>query len=851
MKSKTFLIVALFVFSAAAWGGRASAQAAKGGALRFLHALPGGPAVDVFVDNVLAARGLNFSSATRYLNVAAGDHTVTVTGTGTGSAPAGTALLTATLSITPDKDHQLIVVGGTAQKPEALVFPQDLGPVAAGNARLSAVHAIKDAPPIDIVRGDGGPLIQGLKYGQNYGEFDLPASGAELAIVPAGGDLSGAIIKATPIGIAAGTHNTLVALGTVEGSVKPSYLLLTAPTASNAATDVLVRFVHAVSGANPVDVYVNGKLTVPALAEGVFSEHLALAAGDALVEFRKAGDAATAAAFSSQTLTLDSTKSNVLTVVLNGDASAPVLVSINDNVATLDANRARINIVNLAGGALTFSLDNKALVSNVANGAAPQSSEISKGVYSFVAVVGDQNVTGNLTVNGGTISDLIVVGTASAPKLILATTGLSEAPGSAPTATAPGAGENTAVAAAPTGTLAPNASTARATTNAPTQPAASTATAPVPTIGVTPRPNVQAGITGTVITNEGVNLKVREYPRTDAKTLSLLPTGTVVRILGVKGPGSKTTTPAPTALKIPTPTLVAALRADIWLFIEAPVPEGGTVTGWGNAEFLDVVNNGRPISRTNIDLLLAFPQIAEDRFGEFNNASVTPIAGDDKRTIGTITTEVGTNVQLRRTPNVKGESLALIPSGGIVFILGKTNVPLTGNVGEPKSATWFNAQYDVEGSSITGWMSADFVKLSTKYNSKPVDVKDVPTVTEIVPGGIRGNATQVALPTAQGIVATVVLLDSGANLQLRRDPTVTAESLGLVPGNSQVDVLGRNGAGSWIQVRFNGNTGWVSSSFVKITRNGRAYAIKDLKIVNGEKDTFGTTTPTGTPVGAG
>ncbi len=849
MKSKTFLIVALFMFSAAAWGGRASAQAAKGGALRFLHALPGGPAVDVFVDNILAARGLNFSGATRYLNVAAGDHAITVTATGAGSAPAGTALLTATLSITPDKDHQLIVVGGTAQKPEALVFPQDLGPVAAGNARLSAVHAIKDAPPIDIVRGDGGPLIQGLKYGQNYGEFDLPASGAELAIVPAGGDLSGAIVKATPIGIAAGTHNTLVALGTVEGSVKPNYLLLTAPTASNAATDVLVRFVHAVSGAAPVDVYVNGKLTVPALAEGAFSEHLALAAGDAQIEFRTAGAAASAAAFGSQTLTLDSTKSKALTVVLNGEPTAPALVSINDNVATLDANRARVNVVNLAGGALTFSLDNKALVSNAANGAAPQSSEVSKGVYGFVAAVGDQNVTGNLTVNGGTISDLIVAGAASAPKLILATTGLSEAPGSAPTATAPGAAESTAVAVAPTGTTA--ASTPRATTNAPAQPAASTATAPVPTIGVSPRPNVQVGITGTVITNEGVNLKVREYPRTDAKTLSLLPAGTVVRVLGVKGPGSKTTTPAPTASKIPTPTLVATLRADIWLFIEAPVPEGGTVTGWGNAEFLDLVNNGRPISRTNIDLLLAFPQIPEDRFGEFNNASATPIAGDDKRTIGTITTDVGTNVQLRRTPNVKGESLALIPSGGIVFILGKTTVALTGNVGEPKSTIWFNAQYDVEGSSITGWMSADFVKLSTKYNGKPVDVKDVPTVTEIVPGGIRGNATQVALPTVQGIVATVILLESGANLQLRRDPTATAESLGLVPGNSQVDVLGRNGAGSWIQVSFNGNTGWVSSSFVKVTRNGRAYSIKDLKIVNGEPDTFGTTTPTTTPVGAG
>jgi len=64
-------------------------------------------------------------------------------------------------------------------------------------------------------------------------------------------------------------------------------------------------------------------------------------------------------------------------------------------------------------------------------------------------------------------------------------------------------------------------------------------------------------------------------------------------------------------------------------------------------------------------------------------------------------------------------------------------------------------------------------------------------------------------------------------------------------------VLGRNGAGSWIQVRFNGLTGWASASFLKITKSGRTFPIKDLKVTNGDKDTFGTVTPTITPVGAG
>src|SRR5258708_17682056 len=171
---------------------------------------------------------------------------------------------------------QTIIVQGTIAAVELGVYEDDLGPLAVGNTRLTAIHAIQDAPAIDILKSDNSPLIQSLKYGAPYGGFDIPASALGVLAVPAGGDPSGSLVKDT-LPLVAGTHNVFVVLGTVKGTVKPSYLLLTAATdADSPANASWVSFVHAASGAQAVDVYVGDKLVAPGLAFGNATPHVPL-----------------------------------------------------------------------------------------------------------------------------------------------------------------------------------------------------------------------------------------------------------------------------------------------------------------------------------------------------------------------------------------------------------------------------------------------------------------------------------------------------------------------------------------------------------------------------------------------
>ncbi len=841
IKQRFALFAALVALSLSAFAGHVSAQANASGKLRFVHALPGGPAVDVFVDNLLAARGLEYANATRYMNVKNGDHVVAVMPVGTGSKPSGTPILNAKVTVSADKPAQLVVIQGTADKPAAGIYDQDLGPLAPGNTRLTAVHAVSDGPTIDILRADdSSPLVQGLKYGDPYGSFDIPAAAPDVVIVPAGGKADGALLKAQGVPLVAGTHNTLIALGTASGNVKLSYLLLTAPTDANSVTDGLLRFVNAISG-KAVDVYVDGKLIAPNLAFGTATEHIPFPTTTAEIEVRQAGDAASTQPLGTGQLSADGAIVKAQTVVIYQNA-AGTLATQNyvDDTAKADPTKARLNIINQIGGTAAITLNGKAVEGGRQPGQASKSVEVSSGAYRFEAAIPDVNtsVKGVLALNGGTLTDLVLVGDQNASQLVVATTSLAEQPGSAPLSLNPDAvpvassGNATAPAVAQNATEAP-AATEPPATLVPTQP----------------KPTTLPGIIGVVETNSNVNLKLREYPRTDARTLALVPSQSTVIVKGVRLPVNRTGTPAPVGTKQPTPTLVATSRADIWLFVAWQTPDGGTVTGWTLAVYLSLTKDGRPIRNDNVSELLAFPEIPETTPGEMTNTNVTPIALDTNRVMGTVQTNAGTNAQLRRTPGVDGESLALVPTGGTVTVISRTDVKLSGLVGEPKSPTWFFVQFDVEGSSVFGWMSADFLKLARR--NKPVDVKDIPVATEITRGYITGQATAVLPPPKAGLIATVINVNNGANLQFRRDPNANAESLGLIPTGTELDVLGRNGGGSWLQVTYQANTGWVNAAFVKVTKAGKAVSIGDIKITNGDKDTFGTTTPTLTPAAAG
>jgi len=204
---------------------------------------------------------------------------------------------------------------------------------------------------------------------------------------------------------------------------------------------------------------------------------------------------------------------------------------------------------------------------------------------------------------------------------------------------------------------------------------------------------------------------------------------------------------------------------------------------------------------------------------------------------GKVTTAAGVNAQLRRTPDVLGESLALIPSGTIVTVLGQTTSNATPIVGSPVTPTWYFVRYDVGGSSIFGWVSGD--RLYITYRNQPAPTGIVPTQATITRGYIQGNSvTQIAPTAPAGLVATVANLAPGANLQVRAQPNINGATIDKVQNGTILPALGRNGDGSWVQVQDQGQPGWINSGFMFLTHSGSPVSIGLLRITNGDPDTF-------------
>ena len=88
----------------------------------------------------------------------------------------------------------------------------------------------------------------------------------------------------------------------------------------------------------------------------------------------------------------------------------------------------------------------------------------------------------------------------------------------------------------------------------------------------------------------------------------------------------------------------------------------------------------------------------------------------------------------------------------------------------------------------------------TAAPSATTAVVDTPAVTD-TPAGAATATT-----TTQGDLFVLVV---AANV--RAAPSADSELLGTIDGGSSADVIGRNEAGDWLAISFNGVTGWVST----------------------------------------
>ncbi len=851
------------------FGGGAHAQTPMA-RVRFLHAMPGATSVDVYMDGVLAASNLAYGSATPHLNVEGGEHLVALKVAGSGAdAP---SLLEVNVPLVPSLAFT-VVAQGQPEAPEAVLYEDILDEIAPGFARVMAINAIADSPALDILDAQGGPLVQGVNYGVQFGTININTRIQDIVFVPAGGALESALAQLFAVPLRSGILYTFVAMGTLEGAVPPSVLMLETPV-NGAAGSVRVQFANGSPDVEAVDVYMDDTLIAPGLRSGDLSGHVALPVGEYTLAVRKVG----AAAADEPLLTADVSLNEddpALTIALLGEENNGTLAvqTISDPLADVPAGQARVHVINAVPGA-TVSVqmaDGTVLAAAQADvSGAPM--DIAAGNYTVLVNVQGGESPVDLAVPqkpfvGGTYYTILVFGGGELAVPMDARvrgTAVNVELGSLPQV---GGAAMAAAPPAPTEEALPSAEEAQpapqvATEAAPPMEAQPTQAAPAPAPTETelvaqpttetelvaapppqetpppaqPTPPLQQQYPiAYVELNPGANLHCRELPGADKRSLGLIPSGTTLTVLGRTGtplvPETGEATPEP------TPTVNAI--EDLWLAVRWEPPGGGYVDCWVAAQFLRVEYRGRLLDK--LEELWALPEVPFNKPGEVVGADVQPPTPLFNAVVATVELNPGVSLQLRRYPQADSESLDLVPARAQLEVLGYTEAPGQGRVGEPASPYWLYVRYRTEnGGATVGWVSAQYVSLSKL--GRAVEITDLPLVDRGEAGYYEAPGESMIPPEQQDVIG-VVNLNPGANLNLRDRPSPDARVVLGIPSGDSMVLDGRNGDGTWVHVKYEDAVageveGWVAAQYLTITRGGQPYDIKGLPILTGEADTM-------------
>jgi len=789
--------------------------------VRFVHAVPGVSGVDVYVNGSLAATDLEYGTATNYITVPAGDHNVSVN-------LSGTATELWQQAITAGADTTTTFLASSASAPTFDAYNENLTATQFGFTRLLLLHAIADGPAVDVLLAEpvvlngelqeaGTALANGMEYRGGFGDFDLPAQTYTVNVLPTGGTAN--LVEGLPLALNAGTSNIAIVYGTPDA---PEALLV--QTATDASADSgFVRFIHGVAGAPAVDVYVNDILIAPSLSLDMPTAHIALPAGDHSVLLRAAG---TEDEIVAGDLSVVVGEAQSIVAVLAGDAVE--LSAVADDISGVTTDGVVASVTNIIIDSVidvTLS-DGTILASGLGYGETASAVVFAPSVTSasMGLTIGDQSGVVEIADSafyGGNYYNIIALpgDMFNAPSLLLSSTNLAQGLASAP-------GADMMVVTAPE--TQPEVVTAPDANDAPTTDVVAT---PEPvTIDEATAPSVvpEEAITGVILLDPGANLQLRLLPDGNAQSLGLAPSGSTLLVVGREGApvalveGQEP--PAEAADFVDPATLLGDPDADIdptatWVRVIFATADGGEIEAWTLAQFLEVRDDEGDLQRL-ADLELVGGNIP----GQARNTDVTPPPPPEQRVtaiVFNLNPDAALNV--RRTPTVDGEVLARLPLGTVSEFGGLIEADET--TGE--SAWAFITYLAPEGGSISGWVSTQFIEY--QYNGNDSDLEEIQArellqfISPDVIGEVNSTASVTNLPTpdpTKDAYIVEVILDQGANLQFRRFPDATTESLGLIPAGTFVIASSRTADGLWLEVEFEGAIGWISSQFVAITFNG-------------------------------
>jgi uncharacterized protein YgiM (DUF1202 family) len=692
------------------------------------------------------------------------------------------------------------------------------------DAEIRFVHAFVDAPNVDIAV-NGELVAEDVPFGAASDYLPVPAGDIAIALAATG--TTDPLVEQT---ITIGADPLTLVISNAEG-----FIAYPDNVDALAVGQARLTAVHAVDGGPAVDVVVpDGRPIITQLEFGVPYGTLDIPISDwallgSAVNVIPTGTDIESALFG-EALPAPLATGTSYMVLVYGTLEAPQALVLARAVNPNDGDGFLQVVHNVADGpAVDVYADDQLIIPSLAEGSSTVAFPLPAGTYPVQVTVAD---TADIIVEGSV--SISAAGTTVATVNVDGDTLVLDTEPDAPT-----------VAAEPTQAAPTEAVVVTQVAEAVTPvPAAPTLAAEV--VVQPPAAAVEEGLpTGRVLLDPGANLQLRQYPDISSLSLGLVPSGATVSVLGREGAPRQIEGLFDADIQAQIDSYVDPAEdlpptsdldpQNTWLQVSYTTTDGGLIEAWVLAQFLALRETDGETTR-----LADLPTIPANDFGESLNTEVTPPPiPDDVVSAEVYNLSPGVNLQLRRTPSISGESLALIPNGSVLEYIGYEISP--GEAPAPAAATdaeWMFVRYtNPEGGTATGWVSTLYVR--PYWRGELIDFEEMEARTLLLfeDPTTRGELGRDVAPPPQPtvdpledqIIATVIL-DPGANLQFRRDPDGFSESIGLIPANTQLIVQTRTEDAAWLQVTFEGQVGWISSNFVRLTFNSELFDLGEVPV---------------------
>lgn len=150
--------------------------------IRFFHAIPNAPNVDIYLNEDLVVEGLTYSKFTPYLPVKPGDYTVEINKAGTGQL-----ILKSDITI-PDNQIYTMAIIGTPSDPSLIAIEDPRIPIPKGKVAVRFGHLSPNAPAVDVRVADGPIVFEDVSYKTVTDYVEIDPGKYTFEVTPAGTD---------------------------------------------------------------------------------------------------------------------------------------------------------------------------------------------------------------------------------------------------------------------------------------------------------------------------------------------------------------------------------------------------------------------------------------------------------------------------------------------------------------------------------------------------------------------------------------------------------------------------------------------------------------------------------------